>query len=72
MKLINQGKLEGLQKGIQKGIKKGIKKGVEKVAYSLLKQGINDSIILKATGLTQKQLDYLKTIKNYNDELIDA
>ncbi len=72
MKLINQGKLEGLQKGIKEGIQKGIKKGVEKVAYSLLKQGINDSIILKATGLTQKQLDYLKTIKNYNDELIDA
>ena len=45
--------------------KRGIEKGIKKVAYSLIKQGIPDEIILKATKLTKEQLDYLKTIKDY-------
>jgi predicted transposase/invertase (TIGR01784 family) len=48
---------------------KGIEKGIKKVAYSLLKQGVSDEIILIATKLTQKELDYLKSIKEYQLEL---
>ncbi len=47
----------------------GIEKEKKRVAYSLLKQGVSDEIILIATKLTQKELDYLKTLKEYQLEL---
>jgi len=47
----------------------GMENGIKKVAYSLLKQGVSDEIILIATKLTQKELDYLKTLKEYQLEL---
>ncbi len=47
----------------------GLEKGIKKVAYSLLRQGVSDEIILKATKLTQKELDYLKSLKEYQIDL---
>jgi len=47
----------------------GMENGIKKVAYSLLKQGVSDEIILIATKLTQKELDYLKSLKEYQLDL---
>jgi len=48
---------------------KGIEKEKKRVAYSLLKQGVSDEIILIATKLSQKELDYLKTLKEFQLDL---
>jgi len=48
-----------------KGRMDGIEKGIKKVAFSLLQQGIVDEIILAATKLTQQELNYLKTLKEF-------
>ena len=50
---------------------KGIEVGIKKVAFSLIKQGVADEIILKATNLSQEQLDYLKTLNEYHIDLDD-
>ena len=47
----------------------GITTERKRVAYSLIKQGVSDVIILNATNLTKEQLDYLKTLKEYQLEL---
>lgn len=48
---------------------KGIETGIKKVAFSMLKEGISEEVILKVTKLTQAQLDYLKTLKEYQLDL---
>ncbi len=48
-----------------KGEKQGIVKGVEKVAFSMLKKGYSDVEIMELTGLSKSQLDYLKTLDEY-------
>lgn len=48
---------------------KGIEKGIKKVAYSMMQENIPDSIILKVTKLSQKELDYLKSLKEYQIDL---
>ncbi len=47
----------------------GIEKGIKKVAYSMMQENISDSLILKVTKLSQKELDYLKTLKEYQIDL---
>jgi len=61
MRLEMKGRLEGRLEGIEKGVKK--------VAFSLLKQGIADEVILAATKLTQKELNYLKSLKEFELDL---
>jgi hypothetical protein len=39
---------------------KGIEKGIEKVAISMLKQKIDDSLIQSVTGFSQDELNKLK------------
>jgi len=55
--------------GMEEGIEKGIEKEKRKVAFSLLKQGISDEIILNATKLSQEELNYLKTIQDFQIDL---
>jgi predicted transposase/invertase (TIGR01784 family) len=47
----------------------GIEKGIKKVAYSMMQENIPDSVILKVTKLSQKELDYLKSLKEYQIDL---
>ena len=66
---IQKGMEEGIQKGIEEGIQKGIQKGIEKgkleTAENLLKLGVDIDIILKATGLSEKEIkDLRKKIAN--------
>ncbi len=48
------------EEGIVIGETRGIEKGIEKVAISMLKQKIDDSLIQSVTGFSQDELDKLK------------
>ncbi|HFI2459043.1 TPA: hypothetical protein ACGOYD_002081, partial [Streptococcus suis] len=60
-----EGMAQGLQKGIQKGIQKGRAEGMLdgqlKVARQMLVEGFADEMIARLTGLSQEDLDGLKT-----------
>ncbi len=47
----------------------GIEKGVKKVAFSMMQENIPDEVILKVTKLTQKELNYLKSLKEFELDL---
>jgi len=47
----------------------GFEIGIKKVAFSMLQENIPDSMILKVTKLSQKELDYLKSLKEYQIDL---
>jgi predicted transposase YdaD len=69
MRLKMEGRLEGRMEGRMEGKLEGIEKGVKKVAFSMMQENIPDEIILKVTKLTQKELDYLKTLKEFQLDL---
>ena len=51
---------EGIQKGIEVGREEGIQKGIEKIAINMLKQNLDDSIIMQVTGLSAGELNELR------------
>ena len=57
MRLQMKGKIEGRIEGIEAGIKK--------VAFSMLQKGYSDDEIMELTGLSKLQLEYLKTLDDY-------
>ena len=57
MRLKMEGRLEGRLEGMKK------------VAFSMIQENIPDEVILKVTKLTQKELDYLKTLKEFQLDL---
>ncbi len=63
--------MKGEARGKEIGKEIGKAESMNKAAYSLLKYGIPDNVILKSTGLTQEQLDFLKTLKEYNEDLLN-
>lgn len=60
-----KGKAIGYEKGIEQGIEKGIEKGIKKNQISnaliMLAEGMPDAVIIKITGLTQMELDELRS-----------
>jgi predicted transposase/invertase (TIGR01784 family) len=55
-----EGREEGRKEGIVIGETRGIEKGIEKVAISMLKQKIDDSLIQSVNGFSQNELNKLK------------
>jgi predicted transposase/invertase (TIGR01784 family) len=53
------GKDDGLKEGYEKGVEKGMEKGMEKVAHNLKSMGLSLDDIVKATGLTEEQINAL-------------
>ena len=51
---------EAKEEGLEEGMKKGLEKGKETVAKNMLSLGIEDELIIKATGLDQSIIDKLK------------
>ena len=49
--------------------RKGIEKGIKKVAFSMIQKNYTNKAIIELTGLTEKQVEYLRTIKKYQFEL---
>jgi len=47
----------------------GIETGIKKVAFLMIQENIADSVILKVTKLSKKELEYLKTLKEYQIDL---
>ena len=56
----NKAREEGEAKGKEEGIAIGETRGIEKVAISMLKQKIDDSLIQSVTGFSQDELNKLK------------
>jgi len=61
---INVGFKEGIEKGIERGIEKGIERGeyerAKKDAKNLLMMGVEMDIIVKATGLSEREVEEIK------------
>ncbi|MEA3495605.1 MAG: Rpn family recombination-promoting nuclease/putative transposase [Bacteroidota bacterium] len=47
----------------------GIEKGIRKVAFSMIQENYTNKEIIKLTGLNEKQIEYLRTLKEYQLEL---
>jgi predicted transposase/invertase (TIGR01784 family) len=54
---IEKGKAEGIKEGIEKGKAEGVKEGVEKIAKSLLNMNVPIAQIMKATGLSENEIN---------------
>jgi len=54
---------EGMEKGMEKGMRKGRKEGREAVALELVKFGVSEDIILKATKLKKQELEKIRNRK---------
>ncbi len=61
---VNEAKKEGIEEGIVKGIEEGKIQGIEEnkkaIAKNMLELGLEEEIILKATGLSKEELEKLK------------
>lgn len=57
---LKEGKKEGKKEGIKEGIKEGEQKAKEKIAIEMLKEGIQDKVIIKTTKIKKEELGKLK------------
>ena len=64
---LEKGLQEGLKKGLQEGLEKGLKEGLEKskceIIKAMLENGLDESSIVKMTGLSLDMIRELKKIK---------
>ncbi|WP_141699123.1 hypothetical protein [Candidatus Thiosymbion oneisti] len=60
----NEGKSEGIQLGKEEGLKEGEKKGKIEMAIVLKQQNVEISIIPKAFGLPEKEIEELYRLKS--------
>ena len=58
---LDEAREEGLKKGRQEGIQKGMQKGMQAVALNMLKEKADLSFISKMTGLSEAEIEKLKT-----------
>ena len=49
--------------------RKGELKGIKKVAYKLILRNFNNKFIMETTGLTENEVEYLRTLKEYQIEI---
>jgi predicted transposase/invertase (TIGR01784 family) len=54
-----EGKMEGLQEGKAEGLREGLEKGKMETARNLKLLGVSMELIIKSTGLSQKEIDQL-------------
>ncbi|NHB88998.1 Rpn family recombination-promoting nuclease/putative transposase [Photorhabdus tasmaniensis] len=59
-KLEQKGRQEGRQEGLQEGLEKGEKQGILKTACAMMDIGIDREMIMKATGLSQSELEQIR------------
>lgn len=59
-----EGKEEGLAEGMEKGLAEGMKKGMSQrsleIARTMLAKGIDATMVMEITGLSESQLQQLK------------
>lgn len=69
--MIEGAREEGLKKGLEEGLKEGIKEGIKegeaeskrKIAQNMLTLGLDEEIIMKATGLSSSELKNIQQNK---------
>jgi predicted transposase/invertase (TIGR01784 family) len=54
-----KGRQEGLQEGRQEGLQEGRQEAIYKIARQLLDNGVDRSIVIQATGLSDDELNQL-------------
>ncbi|GAA3408934.1 hypothetical protein ACFFNY_08420 [Paenibacillus hodogayensis] len=57
---IVKGMEKGIQEGLEKGIQEGLEKGLQEAARRMLGLGMDTSMIVKATGLSEQEIDKLR------------
>jgi predicted transposase/invertase (TIGR01784 family) len=57
---LNNGLEEGLEKGLKRGMEKGLEKGKIEIAKKLLLLGTAMDLIIKSTGLSEKEIKNLR------------
>ena len=57
---IDTAKQEGKQEGLAEGMEKGMNQKALDIARNMLADGVDINLIMKYSGLTQKQIDKLK------------
>ncbi len=62
-----EGRKVGIEEGREEGIKEGRKEGVIETAKNLLENGVSIDIILKSTGLTEKEIEQIKFDSKISD-----
>ncbi|MDW8297151.1 MAG: Rpn family recombination-promoting nuclease/putative transposase, partial [Raineya sp.] len=55
-----EGREEGLKEGREEGLKEGIKEGKFLIAKNLIKLGFDDETIMKATGLSNIEIEQIR------------
>ena len=60
LKVVKYAEEKGMEKGLEKGMEKGKKQERETVAKNMLSLGIEDELVIKATGLDKSIIDKLK------------
>ena len=58
---IQKGLQKGMQQGMQKGMQQGMQKGKSEIARNLIEMGMPVNQIAAATGLTQEEIENLRT-----------
>jgi len=57
---IQLGEQRGREEGIQLGEQRGLTRGIRKVAHTMLQQGVDYDMVIKATGLSMEELITLR------------
>ncbi len=60
---LEKGMAKGIEKGVEKGRVDGIKEGILQTAKNFLKMGISVADVVKATGLSEEEVEKLKKEK---------
>ena len=55
-----KGLAEGMEKGMELGMEKGMNQKALDIARNMLADGVDINLIMKYSGLTQKQIEKLK------------
>ena len=58
---MEKGRVEGMEKGRVEGMEKGRAERNKEVARQMLKEGVDISMICRYTGLTEKEVEALKS-----------
>ncbi|MEK0312287.1 Rpn family recombination-promoting nuclease/putative transposase [Cohnella sp. 56] len=61
---IAKGIEQGRQRGLEEGLEKGLEQGLEQAAHRMILLGLDDEVIMQATGIAEKRLRELRKQTN--------
>ena len=63
-KLLKEGEHIGIEIGEKKGKEEGLKEGKIEIAKNAIKEGLSTDLIVKLTGLTEKEIKKFQNLTN--------